>query len=138
MPSSGAPSATITSSCASGSWIALPIALLGRAPGYGYWKARVPKLYAAAATLQFEKQTTVVLSTSVVDSSIRNDFDINTYVQDMQSNKVRELVIASLTPEEKKVLLRPYLKNLPPGQPAPAGGRRPRLGLLRSRAQAAS
>jgi succinoglycan biosynthesis transport protein ExoP len=102
-------------------WIALPIALLV-ALSYGYWKARVPKLYAAVATLQFEKPTTVVVSQTVVDSSIRSEFDINTYVQDMQSNKVRAMVIDSLTPDEQKVLLRPYVKNLPPGQPAPGVG----------------
>ena len=102
-------------------WIALPVALLV-ALSYGYVKARVPKLYSATATLQFEKPETVVTSQSVVDSSIRSEFDINTYVQDMQSNKVREMVIASFTPDEQKILLRPFMKNLPPGQPAPAVG----------------
>jgi capsular exopolysaccharide synthesis family protein len=102
-------------------WIALPIAILVSL-SYGYWKARVPKLYQAVATLQFEKPTTVVVTQSVVDSTIRNDYDINTYVQDMQSNKVREMVIAALTPDEQKILLRPYVKTLMPGQPAPAVG----------------
>ena len=86
---------------------------------YGYVKARVPKLYSSTATLQFEKPETVVTSQSVVDSSIRSEFDINTYVQDMQSNKVREMVIAALTPDDQKILLRPFMKVLPPGQPAP-------------------
>ncbi len=102
-------------------WIALPIALLVSL-SYGYVKARVPKMYSATATLQFEKPETVVTSQSVVDSSIRSEYDINTYVQDMNSNKLREMVIASFTPDEQKILLRPYMKVLPPGQPAPAVG----------------
>ena len=100
-------------------WIALPIAILV-ALSYGYMKARVPKMYSAQATLQFEKPTTVVVSTQVVDTSIRNEFDINTFVQDMYSTKVRELVVAALTPDEQKILLRPYIKLLPPGQPPPS------------------
>jgi len=102
-------------------WIALPIALLVSL-SYGYWAARVPKLYSSTATLQFEKPETVVTTQSVVDSSIRSEFDINTYLQEMQSNKVREMVAAAFTPEEQKILLRPYLKNLQPGQSAPAVG----------------
>ncbi len=102
-------------------WIALPIALLV-ALSYGYWQARVPKMYSAAATLQFEKPETVVTTQGVVDSSIRNEFDINTYVQEMQSGRVRDMVVASFTPDEQKVLLRTYIKNQPAGQPAPAVG----------------
>jgi capsular exopolysaccharide synthesis family protein len=100
-------------------WIALPLALL-IAVSYGYWKARVQPMYQATATMQFEKPATVVTTQGVMDASIHSDFDINTYIQDLQSNKVRQLVVDSLNDDEKQILLRPYLKKISAGQAPPS------------------
>jgi polysaccharide biosynthesis transport protein len=99
-------------------WIALPLALL-IAVSYGYWKARAQPMYQATATMQFDKPATVVTTQGVMDAAVHSEFDINTYIQDLQSNKVRQLVADSLTDEEKQVVLRPVLKKLPPGQAPP-------------------
>lgn len=102
-------------------WIALPLAILVGV-SVGYWQARVPPMYAATATMQFEKPTTVVTTQGVIDAAVHSDLDINTYIQDMQSNKVRALVLSSFTPEEQAVIMRPFLKKAAPGQPPPAFG----------------
>jgi capsular exopolysaccharide synthesis family protein len=100
-------------------WIALPLALI-LSIGYGYWKSREVPRYSATATLQFEKPQTIVTAQGVVDPSVRSDIDINTYIQILQSGQLRNAVILSFTPEEQKILLRPAMKNLLPGQPPPA------------------
>jgi capsular exopolysaccharide synthesis family protein len=100
-------------------WIALPLALL-IAVSYGYWKARAQPMYQATATMQFDKPATVVTTQGVMDAAVHSEFDINTYIQDLQSNKVRQLVVDSLTDEEKQAVLRPIIKHLPPGQTPPA------------------
>src|SRR6185312_11158494 len=69
-------------------WIALPLAVLV-AVSVGYWQARVPAMYAATATMQFDKPSTIVTTQGVTDASVHNEFDINTYIQEMQSGKVR-------------------------------------------------
>jgi capsular exopolysaccharide synthesis family protein len=95
-------------------WIALPLALLA-AVGYGYWKMRDIPLYAAAATMQFEKPDTVVTSQTVVDTAIRNDMDMNTAIQQLTSRALQRKVIESFTPDEQRILQRAALKRLPPG-----------------------
>jgi capsular exopolysaccharide synthesis family protein len=100
-------------------WIALPLAVL-ISVSYGYWKARAQPMYSATATMQFDKPATVVTTQGVMDAAVHSEFDINTYIQDLQSNKVRQLVVDGLTDEEKQVVLRPVVKGLPPGQAAPA------------------
>ncbi len=99
-------------------WIALPVALL-ISLSYGYWKSRETPMYMSAATMQFEKPETIVTAQGVVDPAIHSDIDINTYIQQLGSNKLRAKVIASFTPEEQRILLRPALKHLLPGQPPP-------------------
>jgi succinoglycan biosynthesis transport protein ExoP len=99
-------------------WVSLPIALVV-ALGFFYLQARKTPVYEAVASLQFEKPETVVTSQGVVDPSVRSDLDLNTYIHDINSNKVRSNVIASFTPAEQAILQRAALKRLPPGTPAP-------------------
>jgi len=102
-------------------WIALPLALIA-AIGLGYWQARAKPLYQSTATMQIEKPERVVTSQEVVDQSITTDADLNTYLQILRSNKLRAKVIASFSPDEIKILQRPFLAELKPGSPPPPVG----------------
>jgi capsular exopolysaccharide synthesis family protein len=99
-------------------WVSLPVAILV-ALGFFYFQARKTPIYEAVASLQFEKPETVVTSQGVVDPSVRSDIDLNTYIHDINSNKVRASVIASFTPAERAVLQRAALKRLPAGSAPP-------------------
>ncbi|MFZ5494823.1 MAG: GumC family protein [Verrucomicrobiota bacterium] len=102
-------------------WIALPVALLV-ALSVGYYKAQETPMYSSTATLQFERPERVVLNEQVVDTAIRSDIDLNTYIQILNSGRLRTMVAQSLTPEEIKILQRPFLKDLAPGgSPPPVG-----------------
>ena len=102
-------------------WIALPVALLV-ALSVGYYKAQETEMYSSVATMQFERPERVVISEQVVDTAIRSDVDLNTYIQILNSGRLRTMVAQSLTPEEIKILQRPYLKELAPGaSPPPVG-----------------
>ncbi len=102
-------------------WIALPLALLVSI-GYGYLQMQAVPVYSAAATMQFEKPDTIVTTVGVVDQAVRSDVDLNTYIQILQSGKLRSKVLESFTPEERKILQRAALKRLPPGTPPAAVG----------------
>lgn len=102
-------------------WIALPVALLV-AVSYGYYQAQETPMYSASATMQFERPERVVLNEQVVDQSVRSDIDLNTYLQILNSGRLRAMVVQSLTPEEIKILQRPYLKELAPGANPPGPG----------------
>ena len=102
-------------------WIALPLALIV-AVGLGYWKASQPKMYQATATMQFEKPDTVVTTQGVVDSSVRSDVELRSNVEKLNSQRLRTKVVESFTPDEVKILQRPYLKNLQPGAALPSAG----------------
>lgn len=100
-------------------WIALPLALLVSI-GLGYMKARQVPLYQSTATMRFEKPAVVVgRGPNVTDESVRGFVDLNTYLQELGSASMRERVINSLTPEEARILQRPYLQDLQPGQEPP-------------------
>ena len=99
-------------------WISLPIALVVEV-GFFYYQARKTPIYEAVASLQFEKPETVVTSQGVVDPSVRSDQDLNTYIHDINSNKVRMSVIQSFTPAELEILERAAMKQLPPGSEPP-------------------
>ncbi len=102
-------------------WIALPVALLV-ALSVGYYKAQETEMFASVATMQFERPERVVLNEQVVDTAVRSDIDLNTYIQILTSGRLRKMVAQSLTPEEIKLLQRPYLKDLAPGaNPPPVG-----------------
>jgi capsular exopolysaccharide synthesis family protein len=95
-------------------WIALPLAVL-IGVGYGYQKMKVTPTYAARATMQFEKPETLVNAQGIIDQAVRSDVDLNTYIEQLRSDRIRGRVIDSLTPEEKNILRRAELKRLPPG-----------------------
>ncbi len=101
-------------------WVALPLALLV-AISIGYYQSRTTPLYRSSATLQIEKPEKVVTSQEVVDTGINSDIDLNTYLQVIASAKMRTRVQESLTPKEREILQRPYLKDLPPGAAPPTG-----------------
>ena len=100
-------------------WIALPVALLVSL-SLGYWQAQEVPMYASTATMQFERPERVVLNEQVVDTSVRSDVDLNTYLQILNSGRLRTMIAQSLTPDEVKILQRPYLKDLAPGANPPA------------------
>ncbi|HEY0945074.1 MAG TPA: polysaccharide biosynthesis tyrosine autokinase, partial [Opitutaceae bacterium] len=102
-------------------WVALPLALLA-AIGLGYYQARQVPLYSSTATMRFEKPEKIVLNQAVVDPSITSEIDLNTNLQVLNSARLRTRVVESLTPEEIRILQRPYVAALKPGeQPPPAG-----------------
>jgi capsular exopolysaccharide synthesis family protein len=102
-------------------WIALPVALLVSL-SIGYYQAQETPMYSATATMQFERPERIVLNEQVVDSSVRSEIDLNTYKQILESGRLRAMVVESLTPEEVKILQRPYLKSLAPGATPPGKG----------------
>lgn len=102
-------------------WIALPLALLVAVP-MGYFKARQTPMFASTATMQFDKPEVVVTSSPIVNPNLTSEIDLNTNLQILQSARLRAQVIESFTPEEVKVLQRPFLKSLPPGTPPPSAG----------------
>lgn len=102
-------------------WIALPVALLV-ALSVGYYKAQETPMYSSTATMQFERPERIVQNEQVVDTSVRSDIDLNTYLQILDSGRLRSMVVQSLTPKEIEILQRPYLKELAPGEnPPPVG-----------------
>jgi len=102
-------------------WIALPLALLVSL-SLGYYEASRPKMYAATATMQFEKADTVVTTQGVVDPSVRSELELRSNLEKLNSQRLRTKVVESFTPDEVKILQRPYLKNLPPGAGVPSAG----------------
>ena len=99
-------------------WVAMPLAIIA-AVGFFYWQARKTPVYEAVASLQFEKPETVVTGQGVVDPSVRSENDLNTYIHDIDSNRLRTSVIDSFTPDERKILQQAAVKRLPPGAPLP-------------------
>lgn len=102
-------------------WIALPVALLVSL-SVGYYQAQETPMYSSTASMQFERPERVVQNEQVVDTSIRSDIDLNTYLQILTSQRLRTMVAQSLTPDEVRLLQRPFLKDLPPGANPPSVG----------------
>lgn len=100
-------------------WIALPVALLV-ALSWGYYKAQETPMYSSTATMQFERAERIVQNEQVVDTSVRSDIDLNTYLQILNSGRLRTMIAQSLSPDQIKVLQRPYLKDLAPGVNPPS------------------
>ena len=99
-------------------WIALPIALLV-ALATGYYQAQETPMFSATATMQFERPERIVLNEQVVDPSIKTEVDLNTYLQILNSGRLRSMIVQSLTPEEIKLLQRPYLRDRHAGATPP-------------------
>lgn len=100
-------------------WIAFPLALLVSV-GLGYHKASQTPLYSASATLQFERPQITTGTQSVQEVGVRAAIDLNTYLQVIGSADMRNRVVRSLTPDEIRILQRPYLDDLEPGQEPPS------------------
>ena len=96
-------------------WISLPLAIVV-ALGYFCSQARKTPVYEATASLQFEKPETVVTSQGVVDPSVRSDMDLNTYIHDINSNRLRTSVVQSFSQPERLILQRAAMKRLPPNR----------------------
>lgn len=101
-------------------WVALPLALI-ISIGVAYYQSRAVPLYRSSATLQIEKPEKVVTSQEVVDTGVNSDIELNTYLQVIASAKMRNRVRDSLTPQERQILQRPYIKDLEPGATPPTG-----------------
>ncbi len=99
-------------------WIALPLALLVALP-LGYYQMQETPMYESHTKLQFERPEKIVMVDQVVDQTPRSEVDINTYLERLNSASLRARVIDSFTPDEVKILQRPYLKDLQPGQSPP-------------------
>ena len=102
-------------------WIALPLALLVALP-LGYYQMQQTPMYESRATMQFERPEKIVMVDQVVDQAPRSEIDINTYLQRLNSASLRSKVIESFTPEEIKLLQRPFQKGLAPGLNLPSPG----------------
>jgi capsular exopolysaccharide synthesis family protein len=102
-------------------WVALPLALL-ISIGYGYHKASQTPLYAATATLRFERPQKTITSGPMVseEGNLTTRLDLNTYLNILGSELMRNRVVRSLTPDEIRILQRPYLQDLEPGQEPPS------------------
>ena len=101
-------------------WIALPLALT-IAVGIAYYQSRETPLYRSSATMQIEKPEKVVTTQEVVETGVSTDAELNTYLQVISSGKIRTRVLESLTPQERQILQRPALKDLPAGSAPPTG-----------------
>ncbi|HSH93897.1 MAG TPA: exopolysaccharide transport family protein, partial [Roseimicrobium sp.] len=101
-------------------WVALPLALVV-AISVAYYQSRAIPLYRSSATMQIDKPEKIVTSQEVVSTGVDSDVELNTYLQVISSGKIRARVLESLTPQERQILQRPFLKDLPPGSAPPAG-----------------
>ena len=99
-------------------WIAAPLAFLV-AIGLVYVKARETPQYQARATLQFEKPERVVIQQAVVDPGITSEADLNTYLQVLNSDRLRQRIVESFSDAELRILQRAYVRDLDAGTPPP-------------------
>ncbi|MFH1497523.1 MAG: polysaccharide biosynthesis tyrosine autokinase [Verrucomicrobiota bacterium] len=102
-------------------WIALPLALIVGL-GYAYQKSREVPMYQSTATMQIEKPEKVVTSQEVVDMNVNSDIELNTYLQVISSQKLRNRVADSITPTELAILQRPFRDTAAVGQSLPGAG----------------
>ncbi len=102
-------------------WIALPLALLVSI-GLGYYRSSEIPMFQANATMQFERPAVVTNTPLVAREGVTNAVELNTYLQIIASGELRSRVIQSLTPSEVRILQRPFLADLQPGQEPPSVG----------------
>lgn len=88
----------------------LPIAVIV-AVAWAYHGASETPLYRSTATLQLERPDRVVVTPEVVETSVRSDLDLNTYLQIFSSDELRQRVLQSLTPAERRQLCPPGSVN---------------------------
>jgi succinoglycan biosynthesis transport protein ExoP len=124
---SGAPCATTTSSCANDSgspfrlhcWSPWDLDTIRRARR---------RCFQQSPPCSSRNPNGFVLEQQVVDPSVTSEIDVNTYLLTLQSARIRNRVLASLTPEELALVQKPYLDDVPAGKPLPA--RMVALGVL--------
>jgi succinoglycan biosynthesis transport protein ExoP len=102
-------------------WLALAVALLASLT-LGYLQARQPPRYTATAQLKFERPERVITTEAVMDTTVRGDADINTYLQILGSGRLRTRLVESFTPAEIALLQRPYVETQGPDTPPPPIG----------------
>jgi succinoglycan biosynthesis transport protein ExoP len=102
-------------------WIALPLALLVSI-GMGYYRSSAVPLFQANATMQFERPALVTIGAPVTREGVSSGIELNTYLQIIASGELRGRVVQSLTPSEVRILQRPFLADLQPGQEPPSVG----------------
>jgi len=102
-------------------WIALPLALLVSI-GLGYYRSSEVPLYQAHTTMQFEKPANLMNGPTIANQGINRAADLNTYLQVIASGELKSRVIQSLSPSEVRILQRPFLADLRPGQEPPSVG----------------
>ena len=101
-------------------WIALPLALVVSI-SMAYYQSRELPLYRSTASMQIEKPEKLAPATEFLVTGVGNEVELNTYLQVIASNSMRARVMDALTPADRQILQRPYLKNLPPGATPPTG-----------------
>ena len=110
-------------------WIALPLALLVSV-SMGYYQSREIPMYSATATMQFvTKAQKVVNQVGTGDTSVSSDVDFNNYLSLLRGGQIRQKVVASFAGDNLRILQRPYLKDLAPGQAPPAPIKSPPAGM---------
>lgn len=80
----------------------------------GGWLLNQPKIYQAQARLLFERKERVVDMAQVVDQSVtggRNDAMLDTYLGQLVGPEMVRRVVATLTEEEKALIVAPYAKG---------------------------
>jgi succinoglycan biosynthesis transport protein ExoP len=102
-------------------WIALPLALL-ISIGLGYHRSSEVPLYQANATMQFEKASNFTGGNQLTNPAVTRSIDLNTYLEIIASGELRGRVVQSLSPSEVRILQRPFLADLEPGQEPPSVG----------------
>ena len=112
-------------------WIALPLALLVSI-GMAYYQARETPLYSARGTMRFEKPERVVVQQEVVDPTVASEADLQTYLHVFNSGSLRARVVSSLTPDELRLLQRPFVARAKAGEVPPPPGAA--LGQVEARA----
>ncbi len=98
-------------------WVALPLALTA-AIGLALYQSRELPQYRATASMRFDKQDIVLRDKiDVTNTQVSSDSDLTTYLTLITSGRIRTLVQEKITPEQLKILQRPYLT--PGGTPPP-------------------
>lgn len=77
----------------------LPIALL-IVVAWAYHALNAIPLYMSQATLQVERPERVLITQEVVDTSVKSDLELNTYLALFSSDEIRQNVLESLSSEE--------------------------------------
>ncbi len=98
-------------------FVAALLGLLG-AVGYHYWQARTVPLYTAVTTVQLEAPASIAVSGS--GRAAPSAVEIKAIRDLLVSNRLRSEVVASLSPSERSVVLKPALRRRQRGEALPS------------------